>query len=93
MREYENNINIYDDNPHLDLIKETGTISGSLMDELVNKVNDIIRKMDKDFYKIVREDNIEDFKNRILKIDFADKVLSNYKNRINKYKEEIDNLV
>lgn len=91
MREYENNINIYDENPHLDLIKETGTISGSLVDELVNKVNDIIRKMDKDFDKIVKEDNLKDFKNKISEIDFANKVLSNYRNRINKYKEEIEN--
>lgn len=91
MREYENNINIYDDNPHLDLIEETGTISGPSFDKLVNKVNDIIRKMDKDFDKIVKEDNLKDFKNKISEIDFANKVLSNYRNRINKYKEEIEN--
>lgn len=91
MMEYENNVNKYDDNPHLNLIKETGTISGYLVDELVNKVNNIIRKMDEDFYKIVIEDNLKNFKETITKIDFSNSVLSNYRNRINKYKEEIEN--
>lgn len=89
--EYENNINKYDENLHLDSIKETGTISGYLVDEVVKKANDIIRQMDKDFDKIVREDNLKEFKDKISEIDFADTVLSNYRNRLNKYKEEIEN--
>ena len=89
--EYENNINKYDENLHLDSIKETGTISGYLVDEVVKKANDIIRQMDKDFDKIVREDNLKEFKDKISEIDFADSVLSNYRNRLNKYKEEIEN--
>lgn len=89
--EYENNINKYDENLHLDSIKETGTISGYLVDEVVKKANDIIRQMDKDFDKIVKEDNLKDFRDKISKIDFAKSVLSNYRNRLNKYKEEIEN--
>ena len=79
--EYENNINIYDENSHLNSIKETGTISGYLVDEVVKKANDIIRQMDKDFDKIVREDNLKEFKGKISEIDFADSVLANYRNR------------
>ena len=89
--EHENNINKYDENLHLDSFKETGTISGYLVDEFVKKANDIIRQMDKDFDKIVKEDNLKDFRDKILKIDFAKSVLSNYRNRLNKYKEEIEN--
>lgn len=89
--EHENNINKYDENLHLDSFKETGTISGYLVDEVVKKANDIIRQMDKDFDKIVKEDNLKDFRDKILKIDFAKSVLSNYINRLNKYKEEIEN--
>lgn len=89
--EHENNINKYDENLHLDSFKETGTISGYLVDEVVKKANDIIRQMDKDFDKIVKEDNLKDFRDKILKIDFAKSVLSNYRNRLNKYKEEIEN--
>ena len=89
--EYENNINKYDENLHLDSIKETGTISGYLVDEVVKKANDIIRQMDKDFDKIVKEDNLKDFRDKISKIDFAKSVLSNYRNRLNKNKEEIEN--
>mgnify|MGYP004622393949 FL=1 len=89
--EYENNINKYDENLHLDSIKETGTISGYLVDEVVKKANDIIRQMDKDFDKIVKEDNLKDFRDKISKIDFAKSVLSNYRNRLNTMKEDMEN--
>ena len=89
--EHENNINKYDENLHLDSFKETGTISGYLVDEVVKKANDIIRQMDKDFDKIVKEDNLKDFRDKILKIDFAKSVLSNYRNRLNTMKEDMEN--
>lgn len=89
--EHENNINKYDENRHLDSFKETGTISGYLVDEVVKKANDIIRQMDKDFDKIFKEDNLKDFRDKILKIDFAKSVLSNYRNRLNTMKEDMEN--
>lgn len=89
--EHENNINKYDENLHLDSFKETGTISGYLVDKVVKKANDIIIQMDKDFYKIVKEDNLKDFRDKILKIDFAKSVLSNYRNRLNTMKEDMEN--
>lgn len=89
--EHENNINKYDENRHLDSFKETATISGYLVDEVVKKANDIIRQMDKDFDKIFKEDNLKDFRDKILKIDFAKSVLSNYRNRLNTMKEDMEN--
>ena len=47
--------------------------------------------MDKDFDKIVKEDNLKDFRDKISKIDFAKSVLSNYRNRLNTMKEDMEN--
>ena len=92
--EYENNINKYDANPHLEAIESITKkryLDNEDEDEVVKKANDIIKRMDEDFDKIVKEDNLKDFRDKILKIDFAKSVLSNYRNRLNKYKEEIEN--
>lgn len=98
---YEDNINKYDANPHLEAIESITKkryLEDNVEDEVVKKANDIIKQMYKDFDRIVKEDNLKDFKNKILEINsadsennFANKVLSNYRNRINKYKEEIEN--
>lgn len=92
--EYENNINKYDANPNLEVIESITKkryLDNEDEDEVVKKANDIIKQMDKYFDKIVREDNLKKFKDKISEIDFADSVLSNYRNRINKNKEEIEN--
>lgn len=92
--EYENNINKYDANPHLEAIESITKkryLDNEDEDEVVKKANDIIKRMDEYFDKIVKDDNLKKFKDKISEIDFADSVLSNYKNRINKYKEEIEN--
>ena len=92
--EYENNINKYDANPHLEAIESITKkryLDNKDEDEVVKKANDIIKRMDEYFDKIVREDNLKKFKDKISEIDFADSVLSNYRNRIKKNKEEIEN--
>ena len=92
--EYENNINKYDANPHLEAIESITKkryLDNEDEDEVVKKANDIIKQMDEDFDKIVKDDNLKDFKNKISEIDFADSVLSNYRNRLNTMKEEIEN--
>lgn len=92
--EHENNINKYDANPHLEAIENITKkryLKNSVEDEVVKKANDIIRQMDEEFDKIVREDNLKEFKDKISEIDFADYVLSNYRNRLNTMKEDMEN--
>ena len=88
--EYIGKINKYESN-HLKSITQIRKLYGYDADELENKTNDIIRELRNDFSKIVKDDNLKKFKDKISEIDFADSVLSNYRNRIKKNKEEIEN--
>lgn len=70
---------------------ETGKLSGGKKDNFLKKANDKIWQMRKDFYKIVKEDNLDKYKDYFSKIEFADEVLSNYKKRIEQFREELEN--
>lgn len=70
---------------------ETGKLSGRKKDNFLKKANDKIWQMRKDFYKIVKEDNLDKYKDYFSKIEFADEVLSNYKERIETERKELEN--
>lgn len=69
----------------------SGELSGWSKYSFEAKAKKILETMRKDFYKIVKEDNLDKFKDNISKIEFADEVLSNYKKRIEQFREELEN--
>lgn len=69
----------------------SGELSGWSKYSFEAKAKKILETMRKDFYKIVKEDNLDKFKDNISKIEFADEVLSNYKERIETERKELEN--
>ena len=72
-------------------LSETGELSGWAKDRFEAKANKILETMRNKFYEIVKRDNLDKFKDNISKIEFADEVLSNYKERIETERKELEN--
>lgn len=66
-------------------------LSDGEKDRFEAKAKKILETMRKDFYKIVKEDNLDKFKDNISKIELADKVLKNYVTRITNFRDELKN--
>lgn len=88
IRDYEIVIGKYKNKEEL---SETGELSGWAKDRFEAKANKILETMRNKFYEIVKRDNLDKFKDNISKIEFADEVLSNYKERIETERKELEN--